>query len=363
MLTGQLPRPWHEDMGRKEDRSDRPWDADRPPARVLAIRFHAVGDVVAILPACTALRDRLPDARIDILTMEPGADLARALDLFDHVYAVPASPRRWARAVHAVAWALKARRQRYEVVVDLQRHRKSRLIRRVSRPAAWAEFDRFAPRSGVERVLETFHRAGFPDLLPSYRLSVRPILLARARDILLRHGWDGDTRLIVLNPAGLWETRNWPLANYAQLARLWLGYARVRFLFLGIGAMEWKAAWLCGQLRGAAINLVNRTSLTEDFAVLQHVSAVVSEDAGLMHMAWVSGVPTVALLGSSPAVWVRPLGAHTRHLDSGDLPCGACMRPTCQYGDVHCLTRYTPEMVFGLTREVLTSVERRAPPP
>lgn len=361
-LTRKGPRPWHEDMGRTEGRSDRPWDAGRPPARVLAIRFQAVGDVAVILPACAALRERLPDARIDLLTMEPAADLARAVDLFDHVYTVPALSRRWARAVQAAGWALKARRRGYEVVIDLQRHRRSRLIRRASGCVAWAEFDRFAPRPAGERVLDTFRRAGFPDLDPSCRLQVRPALLARARDILRRHGWDGDTRLIVLNPAGLWETRNWPLANYARLARLWLAHARVRFLFLGIGAMERKAAWLCDQLNGAAINLVNRTSLAQDLAVLQHVWAVVSEDAGLMHMAWASGVPTVALLGSSPAAWVRPLGVHTRCLDSSDLPCGACMRPTCRYGDVHCLTRYTPETVFGLTLEVLASVERRLPP-
>lgn len=325
------------------------------------MRFHAVGDVAATLPACADLRQRLPDARIDFLTTERCADLPLALDLFDHVYVLPAPARRWARAVHTMVWALKARRQRYEVVVDLQRYRKSRLIRRLCAPAAWAEFDRFSPRSGVERVVETFHRAGFHDLLPSYRLRVRPVLLARARDILVRHGWDGGARLVVLNPAGLWETRNWPLANYAELARLWLAHERVRFLFLGIGDMARKAAWLCDQLKGAPINLVNRTSLAEDFAVLQHVSAVISEDGGLMHMAWVSGVPTVALLGSSPGVWVRPLGPHSRCLDSSDLPCGACMRPVCQYGDVHCLTRYTPEAVLALTRELLASVDRRAP--
>jgi heptosyltransferase-2 len=57
----------------------------------------------------------------------------------------------------------------------------------------------------------------------------------------------------------------------------------------------------------------------------------------------VSGVPTLALFGSSRHVWSAPLGDHTMCLHSGDLECGSCMEPTCRYGDVHCLTRYSAE--------------------
>ena len=362
MLIGRPARPWHEEMGREEARSHRPWSAGRPPTRVLVMRFHAVGDVAVTLPACVGLRARLPHARLDFLTTEACADLVRALDLFDHVHALRLGARRQARVLDTVVRAVAVRRQRYDVVVDLQRQRKSRAIRRVGAPAAWAEFDRFGARAAGERVLETFHRAGFSTLSPVCRLPVRSALLDRARDILRRRGWDGAERLIVLNPAGLWETRNWPLASYAALARRWLARERARFLLLGVGAMAAKAAWLRGELGAAAIDLVGETTLAEDLAILQHVSVVISEDAGLMHMAWTSGVPTVALLGASPAVWVRPLGPHARHLDSSDLPCGACMRPTCRHADVRCLTRYTPERVLALAREAMAVPDRPWPP-
>jgi ADP-heptose:LPS heptosyltransferase len=64
-----------------------------------------------------------------------------------------------------------------------------------------------------------------------------------------------------------------------------------------------------------------------------------------MHMAWATGVPTLALFGSSRHVWSAPLGEHACCLHSGDLACGACMEPTCRYGDIHCLTRYSAEYV------------------
>ena len=73
-------------------------------------------------------------------------------------------------------------------------------------------------------------------------------------------------------------------------------------------------------------------------------------------MAWICGIPTLVLFGSTRSDWSRPLGTHSFFLDSSDLPCGNCMQEVCRYGDVHCLTRYDPEMVFahaiGLVRNV-----------
>ncbi|HTI07193.1 MAG TPA: glycosyltransferase family 9 protein, partial [Puia sp.] len=84
----------------------------------------------------------------------------------------------------------------------------------------------------------------------------------------------------------------------------------------------------------------------EAFAVLQKTSLVLSEDSGLMHMAWTSGIPTMVLFGSTSSYWSRPLGDHSHFLDSSDLACGNCMQAVCSFGDVHCLTRYTPEFVL-----------------
>jgi ADP-heptose:LPS heptosyltransferase len=63
-------------------------------------------------------------------------------------------------------------------------------------------------------------------------------------------------------------------------------------------------------------------------------------------MAWVSGIPTLAMFGSTRSDRATPIGKHTLLLHSSDLICGNCMLETCLYGDSHCLTRYTPEFVF-----------------
>ena len=93
------------------------------------------------------------------------------------------------------------------------------------------------------------------------------------------------------------------------------------------------------------------------YAIMKKIKLVLSEDSGLMHFAWVSGTPTLALFGSTRSDWSRPLGKYSMLLDSSDLPCGNCLLVHCRYGDVHCLTRYTPEFVFKKALSLLSSVE------
>jgi heptosyltransferase-2 len=152
----------------------------------------------------------------------------------------------------------------------------------------------------------------------------------------------------VLNPAGFVETRNWSIQNYIKFAFLWLDqFPDTKFLVLGTSFIAEKAIILKNELGDHLINLVNLTTSLDAFAVLQHTSLVLSEDSGLMHMAWVSGIPTIALFGSTRSYWSKPLGPNSIFLDSSDLPCGNCMQSVCKFGDVHCLTRYTPQLVFN----------------
>ena len=68
-----------------------------------------------------------------------------------------------------------------------------------------------------------------------------------------------------------------------------------RFALSDIGNFFYreKSAVLKNELGDRLFNLVNQTDPIDAFAVLQHASMVLSEDSGLMHMAWVSGIPTL----------------------------------------------------------------------
>jgi len=113
---------------------------------------------------------------------------------------------------------------------------------------------------------------------------------------------------------------------------------------------------LKSQLGDNLINLVDKTTPAEAFAIIQMVRLVLSEDSGLMHMAWVSGIPTLALFGSTESRKARPLGDFSAYLDSSDLACGPCLREYCKYGDVYCLARYSPRIVFNKAISLLKDI-------
>ena len=210
-------------------------------------------------------------------------------------------------------------------------------------PQAWAAFDRESPLAAGERTRRTIEAAGFPLPLVDASLSLRDPDLGL--DVLHRANWDPGRSLVVLSPAGAFASRNWPVERYARFAELWRQRHAAQFAILGLDRLAGKAAVLKAVLGDDLLNLVGETTPSQALAIVGRASLVLTEDCGLMHMAWVTGAPTLALFGSSRHDWSAPLGDHSECLHSGDLTCGACLEPACRYGDVHCLTRYAPEFV------------------
>jgi heptosyltransferase-2 len=340
-----------------EKQSFAPWRERRDPPRVLFIRLHALGDIALTLPAALGFRRRCPDSRVDALTHSSAAPFLRSLSLYDEVLEFPLTTDRVERALHAVQIGSIVDGRKYDLIVDLQRNWLTRAIRRIAAPPAWGEFDRFSPESAAERVRKTVERCGFPGFLPVFEFSVDGETDEKARSLLERSGYDPDKKLVALNPAGLWTTRHWPRENYVDLGRLWREHEPVQFLLVGTDKIRDSAEWIQSQLGSDVINLVEQTTITTAYALLGRCAAIISEDSGLMHLAWTRGVPVVALFGSSRHVWAAPVGPAVRVFHSGDLECGQCMAPECRFGDVHCLARHSARTVFEAALELLSQHE------
>jgi ADP-heptose:LPS heptosyltransferase len=341
----------------------RPWRGSAPPTRVLAIRLHALGDTVLTLPYLSALRRGLPEgATLDLLTREEVADIPKGVDLFDRVFEIGGgrSPRR--QVMSAARMLIRLRMRRYQLVLDLQRNRISRMVRLALSPRAWSEFDRFSPRLAGERTRSTIEAAGVGPL------DVRPDLVLRRPEAGLGKlrvaGWDGTSELVVLNPGGSFEGRRWPVESYVRFAELWNADRPVpaQFLTLGLPSTAAAARHMKDRLGDGLVDLVGRTTPDEAFALLHRAVLVLSEDSGLMHMAWVAGAPTLALFGASRGVWARPHGNYSAYEGVCERPGGACMDGRCRTGSPTCLERLAPEAVVDRARalvEATTGVSKR----
>ena len=335
----------------------KPWVKIEKPKRILVIRLQATGDMVVALPYIQFLKRSLPEHTIiDFLIRDEAAAIARHLELFDNVYSWGGKRRSVKKqSLRAVAMLPRLLMRRYDVVIDLQNNEITRMVRKVLMPKAWSEFDRFSAIPAGERYRLTIEAAGLGPNAADNNFTIKPI--PGTAELLYENGWNGISDIVIINPAAAFKTRNWPIANYAEFMKLWLGQRpQTQFLIIGVGIMADKATYLKEELGDHLINLVNKTRIEQAIAIVQQAKIMLSEDSGLMHMAWVLGIPTMAMFGGTRSDWARPLGPHTDFVDSSDLSCGNCMLKICSYGDNHCMTRYTPGFIFDRTNGLLNSL-------
>jgi ADP-heptose:LPS heptosyltransferase len=321
---------------------------------VLAIRLQALGDTVLTLPYLRALRRALPNTTLDFLTRREVAEIPRNVVLFDHVYEIGGGRSR-RQLLHALALLPRLIAHRYDVILDLQRNRLSRTVRMFANAPAWSEFDRLSARPAGERTRLTIEASGlgplevYPDLEPRQKDD--------GTDKLRNAGWDGTSALVVLNPAGSFPGRCWPLDAYVRFAELWLEHesAASQFLLLTLPGVARKSRYLKEHLGERIIDLTGAASAFEAFVLCRRAALVLSEDSGLMHIAWVAGAPTLALFGASRSDWARPLSSYSdamRTCQQDESSCvidGLCrMQPPAA-----CLAALTPENVFERAREVV----------
>lgn len=335
------------------------WESNLPPKRILVIRLQAIGDVIITLPFVQLLKNQYPEAKIDFLTRKTQVTLLQYINAIDKVIPFTNSTTRFGQLVGALRVLPELFPIQYDVVLDLQTNRFSRLIRQALFPKSFVEFERFTPFTAADRNWKAFKGSGLLEKRQHPELILKDKSQDQAHTILKANNWDGIKDLIILNPAGAFKSRNWELDNYVDFAQKWLeNHINTQFVLLGTEKIKDKSQYLKTKLGDKLINLVEKTSLIEAMLIITKCRLIVTEDSGLMHMAWALKVPTIALIGSTDKNRSSQHGEHIISLHSDDLSCGNCMKPTCQFGEIPiCLSRYTPDYIRELAEKLLLQHE------
>ncbi len=330
-----------------ENMSIKKWRKNRAPRRILIIRVQALGDLFITLPFVYDLKIKYPNAKIDLLVRTDYSMLPTQMNLFHQIHTLRGGTVSWKQKVFMLGLIPKLWFTRYEVVLDLQRNRMTRWVRRLLLPKAWTEFDRFSPKSALIRTQWSINQVGLGSFEMNVDFSKHFTKNQHVQQILEKNGWDGQSRLVILNPAGAFVTRNWDLARYGAFIKLWLSQKpQTLFVILGADKIAEKASFIKEKHPQQVIDLVGKTNLHQAYEIVLKADFMLTEDSGLGHFSWISGKKTLMILGSTRSDWTKPFGQHTASFDSSDLPCGDCMLATCLHDTLICLDRLTSEMVF-----------------
>lgn len=181
------------------------------------------------------------------------------------------------------------------------------------------------------------------DALPEPRLRVDN---SRSELLLAKYDLDRNGFVAFAPGAEFGPSKQWPSAHFAALAD---GLMDKNLQCIIIGSE--KDARVGKEIMQASkakdiINLCGKTTLPDVIDIISAARCSVTNDSGLMHLAYASGTKLIAIYGSTSAEYTPPLSSNSIIFQK-KISCRPCFERTCRYGHYNCLTRVTPEEVLS----------------
>ena len=342
--------------------------------RILIIKMSSVGDIVHSIPFLQSIKSALPDAEVDWLLEEEGAELIKGHKDLKKVIVFP--KKRWKGMLTAgnIKGILKEskgflkdlRSHRYDLVVDLQGLLKSGIMISIVRGKrkvgfSWArEGSSLFINEGPYRISQEQHAIdrylkaldylglasgnGLPIQLPISHGDRKKIERYVPKEYLR------SKRLIAINPVARWKTKCWQKERFSMLSdRIFreLGY---KVIFTGSEEDKKVISDIKRDMKTDALDLSGILSLKEAAYLYSRCSILISPDTGPMHIGAAVGCRVLALFGPTDPVRTGPYG--DGHLViRAEVDCSPCFKKNCN--DMKCMEGIYVDMVFEGIRELL----------
>ncbi|MFQ6022025.1 MAG: lipopolysaccharide heptosyltransferase II [Acidiferrobacterales bacterium] len=326
---------------------------------ILVIGPAWIGDMVMAQSLFKLLKDRRRHARIDVVApawTEPL--LARMPEVHESLFL----PARHGQLALGLRWQLgrRLRHRHYDQAIVLPDSLKSAFVPFIAsahrRTGFLGEYRwgllndiRHLDKKKLPRRVDRYVSLGLkpgeptPTTIPDPRLTVSR---ARALAVLGRLGQEmPKSPVLGLCPGAEYgPTKRWPAVYFAEVANAKLAEGWRVWLF-GSNKDAAITAEIQAMTDGRCVDLGGRTSLDECIDLMSLLTAVVTNDSGLMHVAAGLDRELVAIYGSTDPGYNPPLHPHAKILYL-NLVCSPCYERECPLGHLRCLRDLKPERVL-----------------
>lgn len=356
--------------------------------KILVTKYFGMGSLILAGPMVRALRQRYPNARIDLLTIEQNRALLEILPIFDRVHTV--DTRSFSSVVRSMLRALRSiRREKYDVVIDAEFFsRLSSLVSYFVRarytvgfylPEIWrgnflthpVHFNYY--RHAILAFMALAKSLG----AESEDYSLTPLVISNEAENSVRAkletaGVLSRQRIICVNvnTGPLSPERRWSEENFARLIKMILSdFPEIVVLLIGapsdlplVGKMH---ALIDTEDRRRVLNVAGKFNLPELCAVLQISDLLVTNDSGPLHLAEALATPTVSFFGPETPLLYGPTGDNQIVFYKG-IYCSPCLnvhnqkKAPCNGNNV-CMKLISPDEVFASTKMILLGLPLASP--
>jgi len=323
--------------------------------KILLIRPGGIGDAVLLVPVLVALREKHPNATIDVLAEKRNAAIFSMCTSVDNVM------------LYDQGGLLPTILSKYDVVIDTEQwHRLSAVVARLIKSRIKIGYGTNERKKLFTHVVNYSHDqyevSSFFDLLqplsieaPENHPDTFLMISSTTRESVCQLVEPlGERPYVVLFPGASILERRWGVDKFHQLA-VKLNEDGCPVVVIGGAEDRDAGAEIMSGIDG--LNLAGQTSLLGSSAVVEKAALLVSGDSGMLHIGVGLGRPTVSLFGSGISAKWAPQGENHVILNKG-LPCSPCTRfgytPPCPI-DVKCLADISVDDVYAAVRSLAGS--------
>jgi len=308
--------------------------------RILLIKLRHHGDMLLTTPVIHSLRQRWPDAQIDVLLYEETRDMLAAHPDIHQIYGID---RKWkklgTRGHLQKEWQLLTtlRNQRYQLVLNLADQWRSAIITRFTGAPVRIGFD-FNKRRGwfwrhchtalasvnghnqmhtVEQNLSILAPLGIPPV-SSVAMGYEPEDWQTVSGKLLEKGV--AEKFVVVQPTSRWFFKCWDEGKMAQTLTALQQDGHTIVLTSGPDKKELAMidAILAACPQEGIVSLAGQLTLRQLGALIDHAALFIGVDSVPMHMAAALQTPCVALFGPSKLTFWSPWQVNGEVIWAGD---------------------------------------------
>lgn len=372
--------------------SETKFDPDRV-TRILVFAYHGLGNFIMYTPALRLLRERYPQARIDLqVGNNTGCeDVLEGAGLFDNIYNLPytAGLSEWLKRAREI------RETRYDLTIsEFHSHswpltlliaasgapfrlghvtspgwprRESRYSFVFNLPVTMQEDEH-----EIDRYIDLMTVAGarrIPAREAKTFIHLTDDDRAFARWFLRNGSGDGARMTIGFQPgtSPTMRWKQWPIERYREVIGSVTGaHPESHIVLFGSALEEEMIQEMTRGLKGRISLAAGKTSVKQVAALIEQCDLLVCNDSGLMHTAVAVGTPVVAIYGPTDIRRTAPLGERNvviRH----ELPCSPCFKlegedqvHACPHHD--CLMTITADEVFNAISGIANSASNNIYP-